>query len=47
MGENDYFVLDGPLEEQIKAAKRSMTDLSDEDNKRAMSSEFDYLDDEQ
>ena len=39
-------VLDGSPEEQKKAVKEFLSSLTPEEHERAMSSEFDYLDEE-
>lgn len=39
-------ILDGSLEEQKRCVEEYLSTLSEEDHTRAMSSEFDYLDEE-
>ena len=44
---NKITFLDGSSEELEKATSDFLSSVSEEEHKRAMSSEFDYLDDEQ
>lgn len=46
MKENKITFLDGSQEEQKKAVEEFLNSITPEEHERAMSSEFDYLDEE-